>query len=1232
MIDPRDGLDQLNRPARWVVGLASLGLLWAVAAVVLPSGAPAGRVVSGAVLGAATALTSLGLILIYRSNRVINFAYGAMGASTGLTAVRFFLIWGWPYPVVLIGGVVTGIVIGGLTEFLIIRRFANSSRLILSVATIGLSQALGGMELFLPDAVFGKEKAVTLGGYVTPLSRFRFSIGADVIDGNHLLILAVVPIVVAGLAWFLKRSSAGMAVRAAAENSDRARLLGIPVRRIHLIVWAIAGGMATLTFLLKAPFTGTPPTAASGPAILLPALAAALVAGMESLPVACVASLALGAIDQVTRWNTTAPTLADVVLLGVILLALLVRKSSTSRAHDADSNWRDSAAVRPIPREIKRLPEVRAMGWIVGAIAVAAVVAVPFWLAPSDLFTASIACVWAMVGLSLVVLTGWNGQISLGQFAFVGVGAVVGGNLMARWDVDLFVTIAASAAVSALFALLLGVPALRIRGPFLGVVTLSFAVVFDGYVLNPNIFPKLIPDSIERPVLIQRWSLEDGKVAFWFTAAVLAVVLLTVRGVRKARSGRLLIASRDNRRAAEAMGASAKRLALGGFVFAGAIAGVAGALDAMLLHGLRVGTFPATDSVDVFSWSTIGGLTSPIGGLGGAGGLRALRDQLEPYQRLLLSGVGLLLILLVLPGGIAQAGFWVRDRIVRIIARRRGIVFGGRVQFDDVVTAPPTHECEATLVSARSVDVSYGQLQVLFGVDLDVADGEILALLGTNGAGKSTLLKAMAGLVAHRGTFRVGDIELSGKTAEQIVGEGVALMPGGKSIFPTLTVAEHLRLATWTFRRDHERIAADTAEVLRLFESLDRRLDNLAGDLSGGEQQQLALAQTLLLRPRVLLIDELSLGLSPTIVALLLDVVRQLNATGTTIVVVEQSVNIALSLAQRAVFMEKGQVRFEGPTRELLERPDILRSVFLDGASGTDGASGIETAELATTGVDLRSLDLLSRLPDTDTEAVLHCHGVTKRFGGVVAVDDVDLVVHPGEIVGLVGQNGAGKTTLVDCISGFHTIDGGRVMFRDHDITEWAPHERALARLGRSFQEARLFPSLTVSETVSVACERMVGSRSLVADAFRQPASHESEAATAARSDELIELLGLSDFSDTLTSELSTGTRRIVELACLLAEEPVLLLLDEPSAGVAQREAEALGPLLRRICEVTGVSMLIIEHDMPLLSGLCDRLVALELGAVIAVGTPAEVLADERVIASYLGDDRTTIDRSGAAV
>jgi ABC-type branched-subunit amino acid transport system ATPase component len=521
------------------------------------------------------------------------------------------------------------------------------------------------------------------------------------------------------------------------------------------------------------------------------------------------------------------------------------------------------------------------------------------------------------------------------------------------------------------------------------------------------------------------------------------------------------------------------------------------------------------------------------------------------------------------------------------------------------------------LLEVRGVDVSYGPVQVLFGVDLTVEQGEIVALLGTNGAGKSTLLKAVSGLVKPTaGTVRFAGEDITGTRADRTAAKGLLQMPGGKGVFPTLTVAENLRLGAWLLKGDKARLAAAQEEAVELFPVLQRRWGALAGDLSGGEQQMLTLAQAFMNDPKLLMIDELSLGLAPAVVGELIEVVRKLHEQGTTIIVVEQSVNVALTLAERAVFMEKGQVRFSGATEDLLDRPDVLRSVFIAGAAGGGGAVAVPASTRTP--------------PADDAPVVLECEGVVKRFGGVRAVDGVDLAVRKGQILGLIGQNGAGKTTLFDCISGFLETDGGCIRLHGHDITTWAPHERAAATLGRSFQEARLYPSLTVAETIAVALERHLASKDLVAAAMWLPASYESELAVADKVDELITLMGLEVFREKLVGELSTGSRRIVELACILAQDPTVLLLDEPSGGVAQKETEALGPMLQRVQAHTGCAILVIEHDMPLLRSICDRMVALELGGVIAEGTPDEVLADPRVIESYLGTDEAAINRSGA--
>ncbi|HEV7762003.1 MAG TPA: ATP-binding cassette domain-containing protein, partial [Acidimicrobiales bacterium] len=636
------------------------------------------------------------------------------------------------------------------------------------------------------------------------------------------------------------------------------------------------------------------------------------------------------------------------------------------------------------------------------------------------------------------------------------------------------------------------------------------------------------------------------------------------------------------------------------------------------------------------------------------------------------SAVGVLLVLWLLPGGLGGLLYQGRDRALRAVARRRGIdvpALGGsataraaapgapaagdvppgqvwaavrRPEVRGVADpAAPEHRraqrAVPPVLEVRGLDVAYGDVQVLFGVDIDVAPGEVVALLGTNGAGKSTLLKAISGLLSpSRGTIRLGEVDLTRLPAHAVARAGVVQMPGGHGVFPSLTVAENLRMAGWLVPAGENRDRAlDPFPVLR------HRLDARAGDLSGGQQQMLSLAMALLARPRVMLIDELSLGLAPTVVAQLLDVVRAVAARGTAVVLVEQSVNVALSLAERAVFMEKGQVRFSGPTADLLARPDLLRSVFLEGAGrGLDpSADDVPDADDAPGAADARANGDLavptdwSVLPGLATRAPrFELRGVTVSFGGIRAVDDVALTVEPGEIVGVIGPNGAGKTTLFDVISGVTTPDRGLVLLDGVDLAGLPADERARRGVGRSFQDARLYPALTVEETLAVALDRWQPVKDPLRAAVRAPALRRVEAEVTERVDELIELLGLEPFRDKFTHELSTGSRRIVDLACVLAHHPAVVLLDEPSSGIAQREAEALGPLLRRVRSVLGASMLVVEHDMGLVTGLADRLVALDQGRVVAEGPAAEVLHHPAVVASYLGTSSAAIHRSGPPV
>jgi ABC-type branched-subunit amino acid transport system ATPase component/ABC-type branched-subunit amino acid transport system permease subunit len=250
----------------------------------------------------------------------------------------------------------------------------------------------------------------------------------------------------------------------------------------------------------------------------------------------------------------------------------------------------------------------------------------------------------------------------------------------------------------------------------------------------------------------------------------------------------------------------------------------------------------------------------------------------------------------------------------------------------------------------------------------------------------------------------------------------------------------------------------------------------------------------------------------------------------------------------------------------------------------------------------------------TESDVILGVHGVSKRYGGLMAVSDVSFEVAPKEIVGLIGPNGAGKTTLFEIISGFVTPVAGRIAFAGNDVTAQSPEARARAGMARSFQSATLFPTLTLTEAVMVAGERM--SPSSLLEAFG-PGRRDDERREMARA--LLTQFELGDDAESLVGTLPTGTRRIAELACAVAARPRLILLDEPSAGVAHSESERLAVVLRAIRDELGITLVLIEHDLPLLFAVCDRMVALAAGSKIAEGTPAEVRSHPAVIESYVG-------------
>ncbi len=642
--------------------------------------APLGVLVQGLVLGGLTALIAFGIALVHRAEGIVNFAAGDLGGLPASLAVLLILVTGVPYGLAVGAGLTAAVFLGGLVHFLVIRRFARAPRLILTVATVFLAQVLAAGEVVLPRAfhVTGVPQS-----FASPFD-FSFSIGRVVFSGNEVVAMAAIPLVVFALAAFLRFTALGMAVRASAENAERAALLGVPVQRVRATVWILASVLSALAIFLRAGVVGLPIGRVLGPTILLRALAGAVMGRMERLPVILAACLGLGMLETAVLWDTGRDRLVPPVLFVVLLLALLAARrdpQALGRAAGlARSSWPAVRAIRPVPRTLARLPEVRLARVAAVAVPVVLLVALPLVLPDSRLDLVGRMAILAVVGVSLVVLTGWGGQVSLGQMAFVGIGAAVAGALTANLGWDLSLALLAAGVVGAAAATVIGLPALRIPGLLFAVTTLALAMATSNWFLNAEFMHWLPTGRIDRPDLFGRVEIRSETAYYYVALAGLGLALVAARNLRRARTGRVLIGTRDNEAAAAAFGVNITRAKLTAFATSGFLAAFAGGLYVHHQQSLGITPYQPEESLRVFAMVVIGGLGSLPGALVGAAyvqGLDSFRGEfpraLQPFVALLGTGLGGLVVLTILPGGLGGLVYAGRDRALRWVARRRGL-------------------------------------------------------------------------------------------------------------------------------------------------------------------------------------------------------------------------------------------------------------------------------------------------------------------------------------------------------------------------------------------------------------------------------------------------------------------------------------------------------------------------------------------------------------------------------
>lgn len=702
--------------ARYGIGALAAIATYFLADAILPKGLPIGILVLGVVFGSFYALTAMGLVLIYRANRVVNFAQADIGAVAGVLAIEFNLH-GVNYFVSIILGLVIAAFVGALVNVAVIRRFRQAPRLIVAVATIGIAQILSGIALIIPFLWPAS------GTFTTPFD-VSFRINPAVFSGNHLVAMIAVPLVMLAVIGFLRFSDYGVVIRAAAENGDRASLLGIPVPRLSTIVWAIAGLLSATAVILRVPilgFTSFVSVSGAGNALLLRTLAAAVIGRMDNLPRTVAAAVAIGIFESAAIWQVPRTTVVDALLVVVILVALFAQRGFFSRAAETGiSTWKAIKEVRPIPAELARLPEVR---WTFNALRMlllAFVLSYPLFAGPTSEAAMSLVFVYSMVAVSLLILTGWAGHISLGQFALVGFGAATTSVLYGRHGWDITLAIVAGTIVAALVALIIGLPALRIRGPFLAVTTLAFAVTSSTFFLEDRYLPWFVESSISRPVLWNRLPLEFNWQMYYFAFACLLLVIVAARNLRRSHTGRVLIAVRDNEVQAEANTMNTTKLKLTAFVISGAIAGFAGGVYVLTQNGLNTDSFDAAVSIKLFSMVVIGGLGSLPGAVMGAVYVRSAEFFLPPAYSLLASGFGILLLLIFLPEGLGGLMYRIRDMFLRKVADRRGILvpslLADKRQVEDAPVVIDTALGGLAATSAGSAaDVKEAEHEVLTG-------------------------------------------------------------------------------------------------------------------------------------------------------------------------------------------------------------------------------------------------------------------------------------------------------------------------------------------------------------------------------------------------------------------------------------------------------------------------------------------------------------------------------------
>ena len=835
-----------------------------------------GTIVLGLLNGLIISLLAVGFVLVYKANRFLNLAHAQLGVLSAVLLLKVVNDWGWNWWLSFAACVGVGIATGLAVERFIVGpvRRKTKSPVRLLILTIGVSQLLLALT-YIPGLI-----PTSQAPFPQPFNS-NLQVGGVVLSGMSMLTLIGVPVLLVLLTLFLELTSVGKQIRAAAGNPDAARLCGISVSRVSLITWGIAGGLSALAAILNGPTTTSFNAEAVGPFLLMLTMGAAALGAFVSFPIAVAGGIGLGLVYQEVLAQTSNAGTAELAVFGVILLAILVRGKAIGRAFATEGAAVPERPGLRIPEVLRGSPLLR--NGMRSLIGVSLLVAVVFPLLPyfkSNQFLLVLVLMYAVIGVSLTMLVGWAGQVSLGQFAVVGIGAYVTARFAGEAGWSMVELLLVTGFIGAVVMVVIGLPALRVRGLTLAVTTLGLAVIAPDWLYQQGWLGGSTPFSAP----VQGMSVLPGigyigsQLYLYYVVLVVLVLVMAAAGtLRRSAMGRVIIAVRDNERAIASFGVKPATVKLRVLALSGFVAATAGVFFAADWQSVTPTYFGADASIALLAIPVVGGLGSLGGAVAAAALLYLATFFLGPHVEgllgsvgqnagflLFIAGIGVIVTMMQFPNGIAGAvqeawQKYLNKKAIRMTAatvegatasREESNTLGGE---GDVATPGTAIERAAAGINFATIErhqldgqegeeaggesatraeplvvtdvrVHFGGIAALQDAAIEVRAGEIVGLIGPNGAGKTTLMNVVSGVLRpDQGSVQLFGHEVARRPPDVRAHYGLARSFQDASLFAGLTVTETIQVATSQRVKPHLLTAMIGAPWVRAAERSNRR-------------------------------------------------------------------------------------------------------------------------------------------------------------------------------------------------------------------------------------------------------------------------------------------------------------------------------------------------------------------------------------------------------------------------